>query len=157
MLLRCTGGYGTDLITSSMLSNPLPSNTFQCSNPFTALLLEAQLSSLVLAQALACTAAHTRMCMHSYRLCNLDSPRCAHTSRYSTWPQPPRELTGAHSAVHRLQSEMPAVASPHQPGLVWGSGRTWDHLQPPGLLTQSLCRCRSRGAKESTVTPLAGT
>ena len=50
MLLQFTYcGYDADLITSSLLPNPPPSNSFQRSKPFTTLLLKAQLSYLMLA------------------------------------------------------------------------------------------------------------
>lgn len=91
-----------NLITCSLLPNPAPSSSPQCSEPSTTPLLNAWLSSVMLVWALACTAAHIWMYMHSSMLCNLDSPSgcMRHDAAYAY--KPPRELTAAHSAIHTL-------------------------------------------------------
>jgi len=112
-----------NLITCSLLPNPAPSSS-QCSDPSTTPLLNAQLSSPMLAWALACTVAHIWTYMHSSMLCNLNSPLgcMRHDAAYAyTATQRIDCSSFSHSHVVSVQNQLSMSASLHQLGLPRGS------------------------------------
>lgn len=112
-----------NLITCSLLPNPAPSSS-QCSDPSPTPLLNAQLSSPMLAWALACTVAHIWTYMHSSMLCNLNSPLgcMRHDAAYAyTATQRIDCSSFSHSHVVSVQNQLSMSASLHQLGLPRGS------------------------------------